>query len=93
MTSNIQLYQGDCLEVMKNIPDKSVDLVLTDEKIVELYLSGESMRKIAKKFNTNHKLISRILNKANITTRPSKNTRYARKFNCSTVIVARLLNS
>ena len=30
MTSNIQLYQGDCLEVMKNIPDKSVDLVLTD---------------------------------------------------------------
>lgn len=30
MTSNIQLYQGDCLEVMKNIHDKSVDLVLTD---------------------------------------------------------------
>ena len=30
MTSNIQLYQGDCLEVMKNIPDKSVDLVLAD---------------------------------------------------------------
>ena len=30
MTSNIQLYQGDCLEVMKNIPDRSVDLVLTD---------------------------------------------------------------
>ena len=30
MTSNIQLYQGDCLDVMKNIPDKSVDLVLAD---------------------------------------------------------------
>ena len=30
MTSNIQLFQGDCLEVMKNIPDKSIDLVLTD---------------------------------------------------------------
>ena len=30
MTSNIQLYQGDCLEIMKSIPDKSVDLVLTD---------------------------------------------------------------
>ena len=30
MSSNIQLYQGDCLEVMKNIPDRSVDLVLTD---------------------------------------------------------------
>lgn len=30
MTQNIQLFQGDCLEVMKNIPDQSVDLVLTD---------------------------------------------------------------
>lgn len=30
MTSNIQLYQGDCLERMKEIPDGSVDLVLTD---------------------------------------------------------------
>ena len=27
---NIQLYQGDCLEEMKNIPDKSVDMVLCD---------------------------------------------------------------
>lgn len=27
---NIQLFQGDCLEVMKGIPDGSVDLVLTD---------------------------------------------------------------
>ena len=26
----IQLYNGDCLELMKNIPDSSVDLVLTD---------------------------------------------------------------
>ena len=26
----IELYQGDCLELMKNIPDGSVDLVLTD---------------------------------------------------------------
>ena len=30
MPSNTQLHQGDCLEVMKNIPDNSVDLVLTD---------------------------------------------------------------
>lgn len=28
--NNIQLYQGDCLEVMKNIPDKSVDMILCD---------------------------------------------------------------
>ena len=28
--NNIQLYNGDCLELMKDIPDGSVDLVLTD---------------------------------------------------------------
>ena len=27
---NIQLWQGDCLKLMKNIPDGSVDMVLTD---------------------------------------------------------------
>ena len=27
---NIQLYQGDCLEVMKEIEDKSVDMILCD---------------------------------------------------------------
>lgn len=26
----IQLYQGDCLEIMKKVPDKSVDMVLCD---------------------------------------------------------------
>lgn len=83
MTSNIQLYQGDCLEVMKEIPDESVDLVLTDPCVVDLYSSGMTMRQIAKLFNTNHKLISRILKKESIVTRPSNNTRYARKFNCS----------
>ena len=25
-----QIIQGDCLEVMKTFPDKSIDLVLTD---------------------------------------------------------------
>lgn len=28
--SNIQLYQGDCLELMKNIPDKSVNCIICD---------------------------------------------------------------
>ena len=28
--SNIDLRQGDCLELMKDIPDKSVDMILTD---------------------------------------------------------------
>lgn len=27
---NVQLFQGDCLELMKEIPDKSVDLILAD---------------------------------------------------------------
>jgi site-specific DNA-methyltransferase (adenine-specific) len=27
---SVELYEGDCLEVMKQIPDKSVDMVLCD---------------------------------------------------------------
>lgn len=27
---NIELYKGDCLEIMKDIPDKSVDMILCD---------------------------------------------------------------
>ncbi len=30
MRSNVELYSGDCLELMKNIPDGSVDMVLCD---------------------------------------------------------------
>ena len=26
----IELWQGDCLELMKNIPDRSIDLILCD---------------------------------------------------------------
>jgi len=26
----MKLYHGDCLEIMKNIPDKSVDMILCD---------------------------------------------------------------
>ena len=26
----IKLLQGDCLELMKNIPDKSIDMILCD---------------------------------------------------------------
>ncbi len=29
-SENIQLYRGDCLEIMQNIPDKSVDMILCD---------------------------------------------------------------
>lgn len=27
---NVQLYKGDCLEIMKDVPDKSVDMILCD---------------------------------------------------------------
>ena len=30
LSKNINLFNGDCLEVVKGIPDGSVDLVLTD---------------------------------------------------------------
>ena len=30
LSKSINLFQDDCLEVMKGIPDGSVDLVLTD---------------------------------------------------------------
>ena len=28
--SDIKLYQGDCLEIMKEIPDNSIDCIITD---------------------------------------------------------------
>jgi len=28
--NNGEIYQGDCLELMKDIPDKSIDMVLCD---------------------------------------------------------------
>ena len=37
---DVQLFQGDCLEVMKNIPDKSVDLVVTDPPYLMNYQSN-----------------------------------------------------
>ena len=46
--SNIKLYQGDCLEVMKNIEDGSVDLVVTDPPY-EIATTGAGMYKQADK--------------------------------------------
>lgn len=37
---NMELFNGDCLELMKNIPDKSVDLVVTDPPY-EFHSGGE----------------------------------------------------
>lgn len=30
MTNKISLFQGDCLELMKDIPDESIDMILCD---------------------------------------------------------------
>ena len=30
LKNNLELWRGDCLELMKTIPDKSIDMVLTD---------------------------------------------------------------
>lgn len=73
---NLWLMKGDCLERMKEIPDGSIDM------IVELYKKGNSMRTIAKKMDTNHKVISRVLKENDVQTRKPKNLRGVKKFNC-----------
>ena len=45
---NYKLYQGDCLKVMKNIEDGSIDLVVTDPPY-EISTSGAGMYKQADK--------------------------------------------
>jgi site-specific DNA-methyltransferase (adenine-specific) len=55
----IKLWKGDCLELMKNIPDSSVDLVLTDppygttackwDSIINLELMWKQLNRIIKK--------------------------------------------
>ena len=50
----IQLMQGDCLELMKSIPDKSVDMVLTDPPyMVNHTTGGASTSKLANKWRGN----------------------------------------
>lgn len=55
----MQLYQGDCLELMKDIPDKSVDMILCDlpfgktqcqwDKIIPVEQLWEEYKRIIKK--------------------------------------------
>lgn len=47
--SDIQLLQGDCLELMKRIPDGSVDLVLTDPPYLCDYCRHDKKSRFAKK--------------------------------------------
>ena len=53
---------------------------MNKDLICKMYKEGESMRKIALVFNTNHKLISRVLKGKNIQTRKSLNSRGKKKF-------------
>ena len=46
--SEVKLYQGDCLEVMKDILDKSIDLVITDPPY-EISTTGAGIYKQADK--------------------------------------------
>ena len=39
----IQLYNGDCLELLKNIPDKSVDMILVDPPYGMTYFKWDSI--------------------------------------------------
>lgn len=55
---------------------------MSDKEIIALYLSGKSMRGIAKHLNTNHKLVSRILKRNGVVARAPKNIRGFRKFDC-----------
>ena len=58
LSKNINLFNGDCLEVMKTIPDGSVDLVLTDppygttackwDTVIDLDLMWEQLKRIIK---------------------------------------------
>ena len=54
----IKLYKGDCLEVMKDIPDGSIDLIVTDPPYLIKY-------KTNRRKNKEHDFCSEILNDDN----------------------------
>lgn len=47
----IELYHGDCLEVLKNLPDNSVDMVLTDPPYGIDFQSNRRVGRFAKILN------------------------------------------
>ena len=54
----MKLYNGDCLEIMKQIPDNSIDLILTDPPYLMNYKTGRRKDKT-------HKFCSEIANDDN----------------------------
>jgi site-specific DNA-methyltransferase (adenine-specific) len=49
----IQLFNGDCIEVMKDMPDNSIDLIVTDPpyKVTARGVAGNSGGMLQKKIN------------------------------------------
>ena len=43
-TNNYEIYNGDCLDVMKNIADESVDLIVTDPPYLMDYKSNRRVK-------------------------------------------------
>lgn len=50
-----QVLRGDCLEIMRGIPDKSIDLILTDPPYGKKWARGRNGIGIDKKSNENDK--------------------------------------
>ncbi|MGL5646718.1 MAG: DNA-methyltransferase [Clostridium sp.] len=61
VNENVKLIKGDCLEVMKEIPSKSVDLIVTDPPYLINYQSNYRKKKydkIENDYNSNEMIIS-----------------------------------
>lgn len=64
----IDLYKGDCLEILKDIPDKSIDLVIIDppyEKKGDDYCGGGAFGTTKRKYHSqldNQQLLNGIDN-------------------------------
>ena len=56
--NDIKLYKGDCLEIMKNIPDGSVDMVLCDLPYGTTACKWDSVISFDKMWERTNKLIS-----------------------------------
>lgn len=56
-TDNYEIYKGDCLELMKNIPDKSIDMILCDLPYGQTFLKWDSILN----FNTLWQQYNRII--------------------------------
>ena len=60
----IDLRQGDCLELMKDIPDKSIDLIVTDPPYLINYCRHDKKSRFSKpiKNDNNPELIQKYIN-------------------------------